>query len=140
MPRPVAIGMVDDDGGFKLGKPPRTNGPPGIIETYSHAGGRIGALVELRCETDFVARTEEFRTLAREIAMQIAAMKPTIVGSMDSPDHSSDALLDQEYIRNPGMTIRDLIKETVNQVGEGIWVARFVRFEVGMSNDSTKGG
>ena len=136
MPRPVAIGMVDDDGGFKLGKPPRTNGPPGIIETYSHAGGRIGALVELRCETDFVARTEEFRTLAREIAMQIAAMKPTIVGSMDSPGNDSNALLDQEYLLNPGITVRELIEETINQVGEIIQVMRFVRFEVGINDDS----
>ena len=138
MPRSTATGFEDNDGGFKLDPrkfniQPRVDGPRGTVASYIHAGGRIGALVELRCETDFVARTEEFRTLAREIAMQVAAMNPRTVGSMDAPDRNTDALLDQEYIRNPGMTICDLIKETVDQVGEGIWVARFVRFQVGMN-------
>jgi elongation factor Ts len=105
--------------------------PQGIIATYIHPGGRIGALVELRCETDFVARTDEFHTLGREIAMQVAAMNPHKVGSMDSRVHDSDALLDQEYIRDLSKTIRDLIKETIAKVREAIWVARFVRFEVG---------
>jgi elongation factor Ts len=118
---------------MKFGPRPHKDGSPGIIETYIHAGGRIGVMVELRCETDFIARTEEFRTLAREIAMQVAAMNPRTVGSLDSPNQGSEALLDQEYIRDHTRTIRDLIKETVDQVGEGIWVARFVRFEVGMS-------
>jgi elongation factor Ts len=107
-------------------------GSQGIIEIYIHAGGRIGAMVELRCETDFVARTDELHTLGREIAMQVVAMNPRTVGSMDSPDQGSDALLDQEYIRDPGKTIRELIKETVYLVRETIWVSRFVRFEVGM--------
>src|SRR5437762_10973829 len=75
----------------------------GLIESYIHTGGRIGALVELNCETDFVARTDEFRTLAREIAMQVASMDPKAVGEMNS-DGSEDetALLDQSYIRDPG--------------------------------------
>src|SRR5438874_12601740 len=93
----------------------------GLIESYIHTGGRIGALVELNCETDFVARTDEFRTLAREIAMQVASMQPASVGSMDG-DGSEDetALLDQSYIRDPGKTIRDLIRETIGKVGENI--------------------
>jgi len=126
--------MKDDDGGFKFDPRLRTDGSSGIIETYIHAGGRIGAIVELRCETDFIARAEDLHTLGREIAMQVAAMNPRTVGSMDSPDQDSDSLLDQEYIRDPSKTIRDLINETIAKVGERIWVARFVRFEVGMSN------
>jgi elongation factor Ts len=89
--------------------------------------------VELRCETDFGARTEEFHILAREIAMQVAAMNPSTIGSMDSPNNDGTTLLDQEYIRDASKTIRDLIKETIGKVGENIWVARFARFEVGTS-------
>ena len=107
------------------------DGSQGIIESYIHARGRVGALVELRCETDFVARTDEFHKLGREIAMQVAAMNPPTVGSIDSADKDGDVLLDQEYIRDPSKTIRDLINETIAKVGEHIWVARFVRFEVG---------
>src|SRR6188472_3171622 len=138
MPRPTTLGMQDDDGGFnfdplKLNRSPQMHGPAGIVETYIHAGGRIGAMVELRCETCFVARTDEFHALGREIAMQVAAMNPRTVGSMDTPEPDSDALLDQEYIRDPGSTIRDLISETIQQVGENIWVAPFTQFEVGMA-------
>jgi len=104
----------------------------GVIESYIHTGGRIGALVEVNCETDFVARTEEFRTLAREIAMQVASMNPKTVGTMDG-DESEDALLSQEYIRDSRRAIRDLIKETIAKVGENIVVSRFMRFEVGTS-------
>jgi len=104
----------------------------GVIESYIHTGGRIGALVEVNCETDFVARTDEFRTLAREIAMQVASMNPQTVGSLEG-DEGEDALLSQEYIRDARRTIRDLIKETIAQVGENIVVSRFMRFEVGMS-------
>jgi elongation factor Ts len=106
----------------------------GLIESYIHTGGRIGALVELNCETDFVARTDEFRTLAREIAMQVASMDPKSVGAMDSDSKEDEtALLDQSYIRDPGKTIRDLVRETIGKVGENIQVSRFSRFEVGAS-------
>src|SRR5437588_576223 len=72
----------------------------GLIESYIHTGGRIGALVELNCETDFVARTDEFRTLAREIAMQVASMDPKMVGNMEGDGTEDETvLLDQSYIR-----------------------------------------
>ncbi|MFL5734003.1 MAG: hypothetical protein ACJ78Q_12490 [Chloroflexia bacterium] len=104
----------------------------GFIGSYIHTGGRIGALVELNCETDFVARTDEFRTLAREIAMQVASMDPLCVGSIEGDAGDDDTvLLDQSYIRDPGKTIRDLIRETIGKVGENIQVSRFARFEVG---------
>ncbi|KKR58381.1 MAG: Elongation factor Ts, partial [Candidatus Curtissbacteria bacterium GW2011_GWB1_40_28] len=82
----------------------------GLIETYMHAGGRIGAMVEVACETDFVARTDEFKNLAHEIAMQITAMDPTTV----------EELLKQEYIRDSAKTIDELVKETIAKVGENI--------------------
>ncbi len=109
----------------------------GLIESYIHTGGRIGALVEINCETDFVARTDEFRKLAREIAMQVASMNPATIGSMEGDNDEPDSLLNQEYIRDARKTIRDLIKETVAQVRENIQVSRFMRFEVGMSDADT---
>ena len=109
----------------------------GVIESYIHTGGRIGALVEVNCETDFVARTEEFRTLAREIAMQVASMNPATPGTMED-EADENALLNQEYIRDSRKTIRDLIKETIAKVGENIQISRLVRFEVGASG--TGGG
>ena len=92
----------------------------GLIESYIHQG-RVGALVEVMCETDFVARTNEFKTLTHEIAMQVASMNPK----------DNEALLSQEYIRDPSKTISDLIKETIAKLGENIIVARFTRFELG---------
>ena len=79
----------------------------GLIESYIHTGGRIGALVEVNCETDFVARTPEFRTLAREIAMQVASMNPIEVGTLDGTEGGDDVLLNQEYIRDARKTIRE---------------------------------
>jgi elongation factor Ts len=105
----------------------------GLVESYIHAGGRIGALVEVNCETDFVARTEDFRALVREIAMQVAAMNPSRV-SADQPssDGQSDVpLLEQAYIRDPSKTIRDLVHEGIAKLGENIVVRRFARFELG---------
>jgi len=110
----------------------------GVIESYIHTGGRIGALVEINCETDFVARTDEFRTLAREIAMQVASMNPKTVGTLDG-NEGEDALLSQEYIRDSRRTIRDLIKEAIGKLRENIVVSRFMRFEVGVAPDSSEG-
>lgn len=93
----------------------------GLVESYIHQNGRIGAMVELLCETDFVARTTEFKNLAHELAMQIAAMSPRDV----------EALLKQEYIRDQSLTVNDLIKQEVAKLGENIKVKRFERFEIG---------
>jgi elongation factor Ts len=112
----------------------------GLIESYIHTGGRIGALVEVNCETDFVARTPEFRTLAREVAMQVASMDPAEVGTLDGGQGGNNALLDQEYIRDPRKTIRDLVKEAIGKLGENIQVSRFIRFEVGTSGGTGEPG
>ncbi len=93
----------------------------GIIESYVHAGGKVGVLVELRSETDFVARTDEFKALAHEIALQVAAMSPKDV----------DELLQSAYIRDASQTIAALIKGTIAKVGENITVARFTRLKLG---------
>lgn len=93
----------------------------GLVETYMHAGGRVGAMVEVNCETDFVARTDEFKNLCHELAMQIAAMDPASVEELEK----------QDYIRDSSKKIGQLVKETIAKVGENVVVKRFMRFEVG---------
>lgn len=93
----------------------------GLIETYIHGGGKVGAIVEVNCETDFVARTDEFKNLCHELVMHICAMDPKDVKELEK----------QDYIRDTSKTISDLVRETIAKVGENIVVKRFERFELG---------
>ncbi len=143
----------------------RTTGE-GIVGHYVHMGGKIGVLVELNCETDFVARTDEFRNLAREIAMQVAAGRPLAVAEEDLPADilaketailrdqaeatgkpqavldkivqgrlgkfkEQACLLEQPYVRDPDIKVKELVAEHAGKLGENVRVRRFVRFEVG---------
>ena len=108
----------------------------GLIEAYIHAGGRVGAMIELNCETDFVARNEEFKALAHDIAMQVAAMSPAYVSPDDVPVEQAEnkaelALLSQQFIKDPSRTVRDIVNERIAKFGERIVVRRFVRYELG---------
>lgn len=138
----------------------------GLIESYIHMQGRIGVLLEINCETDFVANTEPFRALAHDVAMHIAAARPRYVGresvSADDVEHEREilrrqaenegkppqivekmvegrmskffqdvCLLEQPYVKNPDITVGDLISEHVAKLGENISVRRFARFERG---------
>jgi elongation factor Ts len=108
----------------------------GVIEAYIHHTKRIGALVEVNCETDFVARTAEFKELAHDLAMQIAATSPQFLTSEEMPpeaetDHQSACLLSQPFIKEPDKTVQEVISETITKVGENIKVRRFARFELG---------
>ncbi|HHY99156.1 MAG TPA: translation elongation factor Ts [Firmicutes bacterium] len=138
----------------------------GIVESYIHLGGKIGVLVEVNCETDFVARTDDFRNLARELALQIAASRPLFVSRDEVPQAMLEderkvyraqalaegkperivdkivdgrlekffqdvCLLEQPYIRDPNVVIKDLIAQVNAKVGENVTVRRFARFEVG---------
>lgn len=91
----------------------------GLIETYVHSG-RVGVMVEINCETDFVAKTDEFKNLAHEVAMQISAMNPKDVKE----------LLAQDYIRDSSKKVENLVKGTIAKVGENIVIRRFSRFEL----------
>jgi elongation factor Ts len=102
----------------------------GLIVSYIHAG-RIGAMIELNCETDFVARTDDFKTLAREVAMQVAATNPSRISSQQASTDGDVPLLDQPYIRDASKTVQDLINETIAKVRENIVIRRFARFELG---------
>lgn len=88
----------------------------GVVDVYSH-GGKVGVLVELLCETDFVERTDDFKNLAHELSLQIASMNPS----------SAEELLEQEYIREPGTKVDQLIKSAIGKLGENIQVGRFKR-------------
>lgn len=92
----------------------------GIIESYIHSNGKIGVLVELNCETDFVARNEEFKKLAHELAMHVTGM--------DSKDEKS--LLEEPFVKNPEITVKDFIDEKIAKLGENIKVGRFIRYEL----------
>jgi len=109
----------------------------GIIEAYVHHTRNIGALVELNCETDFVAHTDEFKELARNLAMQVAATCPQFITGEEMPpeadmDPQAVCLLSQPFIKDPGRTVKDVITETIAKVGEMIRVRRFARFELGV--------
>ena len=137
----------------------------GLIEAYVHFNGRVGVLVEVNCETDFVARTPEFKEFARNVALHVASMKPLCVAPEDIPQDaledersviekqvaemnkpeniarqivegrikkwtSERALLTQPYVKEPDKTVDDLLKETIQKVGENVVVRRFVRYEL----------
>jgi len=140
----------------------------GLIGHYIHMGGKIGVLVEVNCESDFVARTDDFQNLAREIAMHIAAANPVYVRREDVPadilEHERGiyrsqmegqnkpaavidkiiegklgsyyeqvCLLDQPSIRDPKLTIGQLVQQAIANLGENIAIPRFVRFKLGES-------
>jgi len=119
-----AKGLIKERGLAKAKEKADREANEGVVEAYIHAGGRIGAMVELSSETDFVARNSDFKELAREIAMQVAAMNPTDV----------DQLLGQPYIRDASKTIGELVTGIASTTGENVRVKRFKRFELGQSN------
>ncbi len=91
----------------------------GIIESYIHLQGRIGVLIELRCKTDFMAKTEEFKKLAHELCLQIAAMNPR-----------KNSLMRQPWVKDNAKTVKDLIAEHIAGAGEDIIIKRFIRYEL----------
>ena len=92
----------------------------GRVATYTHSTGKIGVMVEMLCETDFVAKNEDFLTVAKDLCLQVAAMDP----------ENTEALLEQEYIKDPSQKIKDLVTALNAKFGENIKVGRIVRFEI----------
>ncbi len=139
-----AVEILKRQGLAKAEKKAHRETRQGLVETYIHTGGRIGALVEVNCETDFVAHTDEFRELAHHLAMQVAATAPVFLSrddfsekelpdevDPDEVDPDEVCLLSQPFIRDPERTVQDIITDTVARVGENIKVRRFARFELG---------
>ncbi|MBX4211351.1 MAG: translation elongation factor Ts [Candidatus Yanofskybacteria bacterium] len=92
----------------------------GVVESYIHSTRKVGAMVEVLCETDFVARNPEFQQLTKDLAMHIAAMKPS-----DNPE-----LLAQPFVKDPSITVQELINQAIGKIGENIQLGRFVVFEL----------
>jgi elongation factor Ts len=161
-----AIGILRKKGYARAQAKASREASQGVVGSYIHMNGRIGVLVEVNCESDFVARNSEFQELVKEIAMQIAAARPRFVSSDQIPPETVEAekeiiraqmgdmkkppeimekivqgklgkffeevcLLDQPYIREDKLKVRDLIAQAVAKIGENIKVRRFARFEIG---------
>ena len=108
----------------------------GVVEAYVHTGGRVGAIIELGCETDFVARTPEFQTLAHDIAMQVAAMAPAYLDEGDKEDNDDRpaaqvCLLRQPFIKGNSNSVAEIVQEMASKVGENVRVVRFSRLALG---------
>jgi elongation factor Ts len=138
----------------------------GTIQTYIHGGGKLGVMVEIACETDFVAKTDDFISFARDMAMQVAASNPLAIQREDvtadlvarekeiykqqaldsgKPEQIVDkivsgkmdkffaevCLLEQNFVKNPDLTVQDLLNELIAKMGENISIKRFARFQVG---------
>jgi elongation factor Ts len=147
-----AAEILRQQGIARAGKKAGREARQGLVDTYIHAGGRIGSMVELNCETDFVARTDDFRSLAHDVAMQVVATSPRYV----SPDEvgprereaglrehgdekrflETEVLLAQPFIRDPRRTIGDLVQEAIGKLGENIVIRRVMRFEVGEASSN----
>lgn len=136
-----AIQILKQQSLLKVEKKRTRSASQGLVETYIHTGGRIGAMVEVNCETDFAARTDEFKQLAHDLAMQIVAQDPRFISEEQVPqgadiESRSACLLLQPYIRDPEQTVQDIIDEIVAKVGENIKVTRFARFELGQAEST----
>ena len=130
-----ALQILKERNLIKAEKKRRRSASQGLIEAYIHGGGRIGAMVEVNCETDFAARTDEFKELAHNLAMQVAAQNPQYISAEEIPEGTeiepqAACLLLQPYIRDLDVTVKDIIDQAIAKVGENIKVSRFARFEL----------
>jgi len=132
-----AMKILQEQGIASARKKVDRNAQEGIISSYIHANNKIGVLLELNCETDFVANTDDFKNLAHNITMQIAAMNPIYIDVESNPEKIDDenpnkdnSLLSQPFIKDNEKSIKDLIEETSGKLGEKIEVKRFQRFSI----------
>ena len=160
-----AIELLRKQGMATAAKKAGRHAGEGVVGSYIHAGGKIGVLVEINCETDFVARTDDFQNLVKDVAMHVAAADPRFVrrdevtpevldqerdiykeqalasgkpanvvdriveGKMEK-FYSENVLLEQPFVKNPDLTVEQLVAATVGKLGENIQVRRFSRFQV----------
>lgn len=127
--------ILYDKGMMAMDKRSDRESSQGLIESYIHQG-RVGALVEINCETDFVARNDAFRELARNVAMQVAAMNPKYLSKEEVPADevapaADVALLEMAFIREPSKSIQDLVNDVRVTTKENVRIRRFTRFELG---------
>ena len=126
-----ALALLKKKGAEIAGKKGDRTLGAGVVASYIHASGNVGALVELWCETDFVAKNEEFKALAKDIAMQVTATNPEFLSMADkgvSPEDKDRVLLEQAFIKNGEHTVAQMISNAVQKFGEKIEIGRFARF------------
>lgn len=165
-----AVDLLREKGAARAAKRADREVSEGVIEVYSHTGSRVGVMLELNCETDFVARNEQFQELAHDLALHVAAMRPKYLAPEDVPQEEIDrevqvlkaqakaegkpdsvvdkivegrikkfyeelCLLEQPFVKNDRVKVKDLITDAVGTIGENIQVRRFARYEVGEALD-----
>ncbi len=161
-----AVDYLRKSGAAKAQKKASRSAKDGVIYSYIHPGDKLGVLLELNCETDFVANTEQFRGFVKDVAMHIAATNPLVVSRSQFPADllerekaiyseqaaasgkpadiiekivngrvekflAESVLLEQSFVKNPELTIEDLLNQTVSTLGENMVISRFVRFQLG---------
>ncbi|MDD4957358.1 MAG: translation elongation factor Ts [Candidatus Omnitrophica bacterium] len=160
-----AVEILRKKGIAKAAKKSSRVASQGVIESYIHTGNRIGVMVEVNCETDFVARNENFRKMTNDLAMQVAAANPMYLSREDVPEEIIEkekeifrtqiegnkpaevvekilngkiekffgevCLMEQPFIKDPNISVKDLVTQTIAAIGENIVVRRYARFEVG---------
>lgn len=166
-----AIAILRERGIAKAAKKAGRTATEGVIVAYVHSGSRLGVLLELNCESDFVARNEQFQTLAKDIAMHVAAMNPLYVRREEVPEavleeerrilrvqtagsgkppevveriidgrlekfFAETCLMNQPFVKDPGRTVEQIIKEAISTIGENIVVRRFSRYQLGEASDT----
>lgn len=161
-----AVDLLREKGLAKAAKKVGREAKEGLIEVYAHPGSRVGVMLEINCETDFVARNEQFQQLAHDLALQVAAMSPRYLTAEDVSEddlnrerevvraqtlaegkpaavvdkivtgrmqkyYEETCLLEQPFVKDESVKIKDLLKAAISQLGENIIVRRFVRYELG---------
>lgn len=133
-----ALALLKKRGQLKAAKKGSRAATEGVIHAYVHGNHRVGVLLELSCETDFVARNKDFQALAHDLCLQIAAGNPQVIHSDDTPteeDPATVALLAQPFVKEPEQTVGDVVTALVSKFGENIRVARFTRYELGQGEN-----
>ena len=172
-----AIEILRKRGAAVAAKKATRHAREGIISSYIHMGGKVGVLVEINCETDFVAKNDTFREFAKDITLQIAAANPLYISRSDVPEdiinkekeiilaqlqsdpknaqkpahilntivegklerfYQTTCLLDQTFIKDPDITIQQLLNSKIQEIGENIVIRRFVRFQVGETQQAAQ--
>jgi elongation factor Ts len=159
-----AIDLLRKKGIASAAKKADRSASDGLVEAYIHMGGKVGVLVELNCETDFVAKTDDYKALVRDIAMHIAATNPICVNREDVPAdiiekekevasaqiegkpanivekivagkiekyYQENVLMEQPFVKNTDLTIKEMLKEQISKMGENMVINRFARFQIG---------
>lgn len=142
-----ALGLLRKRGIQIMEKKSGRTASQGLVDAYIHFGGNLGVLVEVNCETDFVARTEVFKKFVKDVAMQVAACQPKYIKREDVPEQElegvksrddffkENCLLDQSFVRDAKLTMLDYLRDVISQTGENVSVRRFVRFSLGVDNE-----